>query len=607
MLQVEVVRGMKLGFEIGTGKVVDVPVTHTVFSALTGGGKTEAVLRLMKEAAAQGYTILALDVKAKPRDFDGIGREIKPVISQSTEPLLVLRMLEAVAGYGLFSRFPVILDACADTKDLEEFRANLEALRDNKKAWARRREDAKVLAYFTKRLRDQVAKGSYSSELQLRPGINVMDISRLPEGVQQLVVDSVLRRLLEGHEKVILVLEEAIRFIPQAEKVQFDTSARRFIREGRSANLWLWASGQALTEMDVHVRKNIRLWILGPQSEVNEAKRFTEQVPLKVKAAEIQSLSTGHFIVGIRRADEEGGKVEVKKIYVQPTWLPDDVAVGIATERWTLKDAMKHKRRAKVLDIPEKEMEKGLSKLKEVKDTDEEERRRYEAKLDEQKKELQKVWGDNARLAEKVKELEQKLRGIGDPRSNLEPKLGEALGLPSDPPGSSTLGHPGLHPEDLETSWLQEQVDLRTRAIVREEISRIGPLGVREVPPPRAILQNLLQEQVERVKGKVAALNVQQKKMLAYLAAKGVALGYGEVVKAASGYDSGPGRTMLKALETTGLVTFDSKHSRIRYAGREVVKEQLGSTYDLVEKDHEEVLAAIENEFAHMISEEKTE
>ena len=148
---------------------------------------------------------------------------------------------------------------------------------------------------------------------------------------------------------------------------------------------------------------------------------------------------------------------------------------------------------------------------------------------------------------------------------------------------------------------------MKVAAIVRpqvlaEVLARI-PAGQKiEVPPPRVILKSLLQEEVERVRAKIASLNVAQKKMLAYLAAKRTQQSYGDVQKAVMGYTSGPYREQLTSIEETGLIAVDTKHSKVRYSGRELVGEDLRGRFDLTDEDVEAVVAAIENEFAHMLT-----
>lgn len=569
---------VKLGYEVGAGTIVDVPVTHTVFSALTGGGKTEAILRCIDEAVEAGYDVLAIDAKSKPRDFEGLGHEIRPYISETTDPLLVLHMLESVAKVGLFSRFSTLLDACIDAKDLQEALDTLERIRDDKKRNPRKRDDAKILAYLMRRLVEQVREGRYAPDITLTKGVNVMDVSNLPLGVQELVVDSVFRRLLEGkYTRTVVVLEEAINFIPQAEQTQFETSARKFIREGRSAQLYLWVSGQALTEMDIAVRKQMRIWILGPQMEEREAEKFRKQVPMRgVTAEEIQRLPTGHFIAAIRRTEEEGGRVETKRLYAQPTWLPDELAIRIAKGQASLTDAMRFKQKPRPARAQEEDM-------------DEQERKKYEEQIERLKVDYERTDNRRAELERQVQDLRAQVQKLEEVRlSSLHAKAAVA---------SETVSRTTAQ---VDVEVLAQEV----AAIVEPRILAKIPAGQRiEVPPPRVVLQGLLGDAVDQVKAKIATLNEFQKKSLAYMAAKKVNLRYGEVVVAVMGYDSGPHRKMIAPLGETHLAKVDTSNSRVRYVGPEFVGTELRARYDLTEEDVSRVLAAIENEFAHMLTE----
>lgn len=566
---------VKLGYEVGTGKPVDVPVTHTVFSALTGGGKTEAILRCIDEAVEAGYTVLAIDAKSKPRDFQDLGREIRPYISETTEPLLVLHMLESVAKVGLFSRFSTLLDACIDAKDLQEALDTLERIRDDKKRNPRKRDDAKILAYLMRRLVDQVREGNYAPDITLADGVNVMDVSNLPLGVQELVVDSVFRRLLEGkYARTVVVLEEAINFIPQAEQTQFETSARKFIREGRSAQLFLWVSGQALTEMDIAVRKQMRIWVLGPQMEEREAEKFRKQVPMRgVTAQEIQRLPTGHFIAAIRRSEEEGGRVETKRVYAQPTWLPDEVAIRIAEGHASLKDAMQFKRKR----APKRQEQ----------DMDEQERKKYQEQIDKLETDYERTKQRRAELERQVQDLRDKLQQLEQIRlSSLHAKAA----LSSETVSKTTA--------QVDVEVLAEEV----AAIVEPRILAKIPAGQRvEVPPPRAILQGFAAQALGRIKNEIGALSGRQKKVLAYLAAKKIQMRLTPLEDAVFGSHNGDLNKELRSMEATGLVKWNVPQAAMRYSGKELVA-SLALDYDMTEEDQERVLAAIENEFAHMFS-----
>lgn len=568
---------MKLGYEVGTGAIVDVPVTHTVFSALTGGGKTEAILRCIDEAVQAGYDVLAIDAKSKPRDFDGLGHEVRPYISETTEPLLVLHMLESIAKVGLFSRFSTLLDACIDAKDLQEALDTLERIRDDRKRNPRKRDDAKILAYLMRRLVDQVREGNYATDITLSKGVNVMDVSNLPLGVQELVVDSVFRRLLEGkYRHTVVVLEEAINFIPQAEQTQFETSARKFIREGRSAQLYLWVSGQALTEMDIAVRKQMRIWVLGPQMEEREAEKFRKQVPMRgVTAEEIQRLPTGHFIAAIRRSEEEGGRVETKRLYAQPTWLPDELAIKIAKGQASLTDAMRFKQK------PRPARAKGV-------DMDEQERKKYEERIES-------LETDYERTEQRRVELE---RQVQDLRAKLEQLEGIRL--------SALRSKAALSSETVSKTTAQVDVEViaeEVAAIVEPRILAKIPVGQRiEVPPKRVVLQGFSAQALERMKSQIGSLSQRQKKALAYLAAKGIQVRLTPLEDAIFGSHNGDLNKELRAMESTGLVKWNASQAKIYYTGADLVA-GMATDYDLTAEDQERVLAAIENEFAHLVVE----
>ncbi len=586
---------MKLGYEIKTGEPVDIPVTHTVFSALTGGGKTEAILRSLEGAAAAGFTVLAIDVK-KDRDFAGIGREVRPYISESTEPLLVLRMLESLIGAGLFSKFSVLLDACADAETLDEVHRNLEGIRDNKKKWPRGRDDAKVLAHLLGKLLEQIREGDYADEVRLdRGAVNVMNLSNLPVGVQQLIVDSVFRWLLKHAKKCVLVLEEAINFIPQAEKTTFDTTARKYIREGRSSELFLWVSGQALTEMEIAVRKQMRVWVLGPQMEEREAEKFRKQVPMKgVEAHEIQKLPTGHFIAAIRRSEEEGGAVDVKRVYAQPLWLPDDAAVKVAKGTFTLRDVMHFK--------------KTRSKPKAVKDMDEEERKRWEeavARKDTEiaglKKSLEQAVEKNMSATVKIEELSRRTLDL---ERRLDAKMVEHGEISEAALGVREASREVSKDRSAGLSGFTE-VDIAViRGVARDEVgkelAKLGPGRVVEVPAKRVILSTFLEGHVQRIKEPLTKLPDRAKKYLAMLASKEGWQGTKSIAIALFGYGS-DAAAVAKSLADVGAAEYDSQHGKVRYALLETLKKDLQGQYEISDDELADIHAALQHEFLGMI------
>jgi len=316
----------RLGFT-KTGKIIRIPLTHTSVSAMTGRGKSTAVKRLVHEFSRQGIKFLLIDVKPE-RDFIGVGTEINAYLHESTAPLLLKEVLEGIAGWSLTGHFGTLLQICRGARDLMDVRANALAIASDPRAHGRKRDEADKLGFLLDELISQVSVGTFSETLQLEDRISVMNISVYDIPIQQLIVDSVLNAVLRDHPSVVVVLEEAIRFIPQNETSNADSTARRYVREGRARNNWLWISGQNVTEIDKRVLKQMLVWIMGQQMEHNEAVRIVKQIPMsKLKADDIKLLPKGWFYSVI--ADEDSTKVV--KTFVWPAWMEGRTAMKLAT------------------------------------------------------------------------------------------------------------------------------------------------------------------------------------------------------------------------------------------------------------------------------------
>ena len=67
------------------------------------------------------------------------------------------------------------------------------------------------------------------------------------------------------------------------------------------------------------------IWMLGVQRYEHEVERTIKAIPLetKPKKSDVMGLETGEFIVCTRK--------EVEKVYVLPSWLPEEVGAKVAT------------------------------------------------------------------------------------------------------------------------------------------------------------------------------------------------------------------------------------------------------------------------------------
>ncbi|MHA1867625.1 MAG: hypothetical protein ACTSXD_06115 [Candidatus Heimdallarchaeaceae archaeon] len=217
--------------------------------------------------------------------------------------------------------------------------------------------------------------------------------------MQQLAVHSTMKYLLQNEENLIVIIDEASRFIPQMGSNASKEAVIRYVREGGAKNLWLWVIDQTVTGVSKNCLKQAWLWILGKQREINEAKRTLQQIPFKIGLNEkaIMRLKVGEFIV----CSEEGAKLT----YVQPRWLSPKVARNVALGRVSPKDVAHAYQKSisllKELEEPLRKAERQILKRDIAKLT--EKLNELSINIDKLKEENKKLKDENERIR---KELE---------------------------------------------------------------------------------------------------------------------------------------------------------------------------------------------------------
>ena len=344
------------------GNPVYVPLFHTGAFGQSGTGKSTSLRKMIKGAVDAGWRVLAIDVK-KERDFEGLGTDVLPFLSGSTDPLLIKRVVESsVTDFSVYGAFTAIMRACDGAETLQEVYLNAVKLSTIEKEGSVKADNYQKLAYYLSKLVERVEKVKFAKKFHLPSKINVMDLSLVPTDIQHLVVDSVLNHALDHEKKLVILLEEAIRFVPREEKSEAETTVRKFVREGRAAGLYLWLSSQSITALDPDTRKQIQTWICGRQMDINEAERVVKQIPVpNVKAEQIQRLPKGWFyVVGV-----EEDEVKTWHAYAQPEWLDDKNARLVAMGKKPVSEfsIMRREKAKEVTNKFDRELEKLKGKL----------------------------------------------------------------------------------------------------------------------------------------------------------------------------------------------------------------------------------------------------
>jgi len=448
---------IRIGFEKGSAEPVSVNISHTVVAGITRSGKSETVKALISRAKDRRFLIF--DIK-RPRDYSGVGTEIPIFVEEKTDPLMLKRLLESQSHLALKFEFPELIKVC---KKEDTFDGILKAVNDGLRSKVHPIVENKllVLQHLLTKLVRELERTPISDELELKDRINVMDLSEVSLELQQLAVHSTLKWILEKEKDLIVVLDEAHRFIPQGGSNASKETVTTFIKEGGAKGLWLWLVDQTITGIDKQVLKQCWVWILGKQREVNEAKRTVDQIPFKTGLNEksIMRLKVGEFVV----CTEDGAKVT----YVQPSWLSEEDARDVALGKISVKDVMevddlvwkeKYEEERRRREECEKEFARQLEFL--TKKARDQAYREAMKKVDEIKRqwnieEMQKTIAalkdHNNELKARIQELENQLKIFNELRETLAkiipvPRITSVTEKSSIPPEISvTAEQPVIH------------------------------------------------------------------------------------------------------------------------------------------------------------------
>lgn len=315
--------GILLGYEIGTGAKIELPLHHLLVTGVTQlSGKTTTLDALISRS---GLRAITFETKRGEAGFNrSMTHTIRPFFKEQTDWQHVQMLLEATMREKMKFERSWIIKTCKGTKTLKQVLANVET----------ELEDARGLSEsiytnlkaYLEIVIPEIERTSFSSELKLHDGINIMNVSSLKDEVQSLVISSTLEEIYRKEKDVIIVIPEAWKFCPEGRGNPVKLIAEKLIRQGASIGVYLWFDSQDIAGMEKSLLKQVDNWVLGRQREINEVDHTLAQVPvskkMKPKPEEIMNLSKGMFYACF---DDQ-----MRKVYVQPSWLPSDIAIKVA-------------------------------------------------------------------------------------------------------------------------------------------------------------------------------------------------------------------------------------------------------------------------------------
>lgn len=322
---------IKIGYEINTGEEVFINKAHTVITGLTQeSGKTTTIMGLIRRS---GLKAIIIKTKIGEKAITE-GSIIPPFYKEDFDWEYASELLESSRKEKLKFERSWIIKYSKNANSLLEFKSNIDnALADEKlRGWEK--SVLITLQAYLEKILPELQYAPLSKTLDIKEGINIMDLERFKEETQSLIIRSVLNEVLTKEKNTIVIIPEAWRYIPERVANPVKGPAEAFIRQGATNNNYLWIDSQDVTGVSKVILKQVSNWILGYQREINEIKRTLDQLPLSKRSRpnpeEIATLKLGQFFVATSEY--------TKKVYAQPSWIDNKTAKNVALGKISIED-----------------------------------------------------------------------------------------------------------------------------------------------------------------------------------------------------------------------------------------------------------------------------
>jgi len=310
-----------LGFEVGTGAPVAIPIGHMVVSGQSQqAGKTTALEALISRS---GLRAVAFITKRGEGAFAG-GRRIPPYFRERADWQFIEAILESAMRQKMRFERAWIVRASKGALTLAGVRDNVRKLQ----AKSTRSMDADIymlLGEYLDLVVPLIAKLPAAPRVEMGPGLNVMDLGRYPGELQALVIRSVLEWVYDHEEGVLTVVPEAWETLPEHRGSPVKLAATALVRKGAALRNFLLIDSQDIAGVSKEIIRQATVWLLGVQREMNEIKRALAHIPAGIKkprAEDVAQLGRGEFFACFGRT--------AVKAYVQPEWMDEGEAAAIA-------------------------------------------------------------------------------------------------------------------------------------------------------------------------------------------------------------------------------------------------------------------------------------
>jgi hypothetical protein len=322
------VSGESFLFHVPDGEPITIEPFHfAVVGQTQFSGKSTLLKRLAEWVAEKGFKVLVIDSKETEADYLGFGTDVPVCLRESTDSFVLIGLLESMFKRRLtpyYATLSRLTEGARGFDDIIRKARELEA--KTKSGWLR--DTCRVLYDLLERLRAETSKIETVPELQLQNGINRMAINNFTAEAQQLIVKNVFEDALRVYKRnLILVLDEAFRFVPEKYSSAASKAIMDVMTQGAKTGLYVWLATQFLAVTSKDPLKACAVKFLGTQDHITEVKHTLDLIPEargKFTSEDIMKLKLGHWILVRKRPPFVG------VVYSVPVGVPEDVGVEVA-------------------------------------------------------------------------------------------------------------------------------------------------------------------------------------------------------------------------------------------------------------------------------------
>jgi hypothetical protein len=311
-----------LGFEVGTGEPIYLPLHHLAIFGMTQlSGKTTTLEALISRSGLKAIAFITKRGEAGFTKYNLITPYYKPRADwQFVEGLVNVALGEKVK-FEPGMRWAII-KVSKGAKDLREVKARAEEMLEKAKRDFQKQLFEKLITYL-EIVVPELERWHFTDKLELSEGVNVMDLSEMRTETQHLVIASTIEYAFANLDHVVVIVPEAWETLPQTKMTPVKWVAQQFIRKGAAIGNYLWLDSQDIGGIDKTPLRQCDNWLMGRMKEAHEVERILKQLlGMKVPAEEIQTLPLGHFYAAIGN--------DVRKVYVLPVGVPEDMGREVA-------------------------------------------------------------------------------------------------------------------------------------------------------------------------------------------------------------------------------------------------------------------------------------